>query len=81
MAATKKCSKCGETKATSEFHKYKQKRDYLKSNCKVCDQTRRNATHKKVEAHRAKLKREAGRCFECKMATITLDFAHWPATA
>lgn len=40
---TKKCSKCGEVRARTGFHKDRQKKDGLKSACKVC----RNAARAK----------------------------------
>ena len=33
---TKKCSKCGEVKDRSEFHKHKPSKDGLKPRCKAC---------------------------------------------
>jgi ribosomal protein L24 len=33
---TKKCSKCGQTKPTSDFHKDSHHKDGLTSHCKVC---------------------------------------------
>lgn len=33
---TKKCSKCGEIKDISEFHKYKRSKDGVRSKCKIC---------------------------------------------
>lgn len=35
----KKCTKCGETKAESEFHKHKKTKDGLRSDCKICVRT------------------------------------------
>jgi len=32
----KRCSKCGETKPLTEFHKNKRKKDGLRCHCKVC---------------------------------------------
>lgn len=34
---TKTCSACKETKPVSEFHKYKQSKDGLRSYCKTCN--------------------------------------------
>lgn len=35
--ASKKCSKCGETKPLSHFHKHKQSKDGHKGRCKLCN--------------------------------------------
>lgn len=39
METTKKCSKCGETKAKSEFNKHKNKRDGLQTYCRLCQKS------------------------------------------
>ncbi len=36
QAGTKRCKKCGEEKALSEFHKDRQKKDGTRNHCKVC---------------------------------------------
>ena len=38
----KKCSKCGKIKNVNDFHKIKQKKDGLQSNCKECTLEHRN---------------------------------------
>lgn len=41
--AVKTCSKCGETKPLSEFHRQAQSRDGLRPRCKVCTRDENNA--------------------------------------
>ena len=81
MADTKRCIDCGVIKSTENFNKHKASRDGLRYKCKVCSKAYGAANYKKVDEHRAKLKCGAGGCFQCKVATIALDFAHWPECA
>jgi hypothetical protein len=51
----KKCSKCGQTKPTREFHKDKTKKDGLRSCCKICANqsvSKYRKTEKGRELHR-----------------------------
>lgn len=42
----KTCTKCGEGKALTEFHKDKHKKDGLTPTCKSCNRSRSRAHHK-----------------------------------
>ena len=54
-SATKKCTKCGESRNRTEFHKHKHTSDGLQSQCKVCN----NAYQKKRREDPAVRKRKA----------------------
>ncbi len=49
----KTCTKCGETKPTTEFHKDKSKSDGLYPGCKVC-RNARNRTHYEANSEKQK---------------------------
>ena len=82
---TKTCSKCGETKARSEFHKHKASKDGLCPRCKVCRcleekaRNERNNPERVAETARRKAIRDAGnrQCFDCKkVLPATREFFH-----
>jgi len=51
----KTCSRCGESKPTSEYYKHPQTRDRLAPHCKACDNKRsRKATGTKINRMRAR---------------------------
>lgn len=54
---TKKCSKCGEVKPLSEFHKFKHSKDGLKPRCKPCNifDANKYASEHKEECTRKKM--------------------------
>lgn len=43
---TKYCPRCETTKPTSEFYRRSARRDGLQSNCKACDNVRRDPSHR-----------------------------------
>jgi len=45
---TKKCSKCGEVKAVSEFYKDKYSKDGVRSSCKECKKQYYKANNEKI---------------------------------
>jgi hypothetical protein len=45
---TKKCSKCGEVKLASEFHKNKSRKDGLHHYCKVCANKKKRLFYSKA---------------------------------
>lgn len=49
----KTCSKCGENKPFSDFHKRKSAKDGLKSSCKIC-RNRDNATYREANPDKVK---------------------------
>lgn len=55
----KQCTKCGETKPTSEF--YKQRGKYLRPNCKSCENKRSRAYHHANRDKRVKQISEYGK--------------------
>jgi hypothetical protein len=60
----KTCTKCGIEKPKSEFHKHKDYKDSLQSNCKGCSNLRANKYYKtpkgKESTRRVRLKRTYG---------------------
>lgn len=51
----KRCTRCGESKPTSEFYKHPQTRDRLAPHCKACDNKRsRKATGTRINRNRAR---------------------------
>ncbi len=56
----KKCTKCGETKELTEFHKDKNRKDGRRACCKVCQKQYYQANREKI-AERQKQHRQANR--------------------
>lgn len=58
----KRCSKCGEVKSTSLFHKNKGRKDGLADRCKVCARKVANDSYKANPEHRwrIEIKRKYG---------------------
>lgn len=54
---TKKCTTCGETKPTDQFHKCRSSRDGLKSSCKTCANAMSRAYYEANREHIAAQKR------------------------
>ena len=53
MTNSKTCTKCGETKAITEFNKHKGKKDGLYSSCKCCAKAANAAWDNANKAHKA----------------------------
>lgn len=72
---TKRCTKCGETKARSEFHKMTTSRDGLRPDCKPCHIASSEAyrsAHPKYNAayYAANIESERARCEEYRANNI-----------
>lgn len=92
MNDTKRCSKCGEEKPLSDFHRHKTGRDGLRSECKTCESARhkryRETNREKIrerhkryreanlEKHRAGVARAYAR--RRKVERVKLYRLHWP---
>lgn len=59
--STKTCSKCGQTKPTSEFHKRTSASDGLRGWCKQCDYECNSANPRRKEINRQHARTEKGK--------------------
>ena len=91
LCKMKKCGKCGETKARSEFHKHPTKKDGLQSMCKECRKEYIRAHYQKnrgkyVGGNKDRRQRnrefvrdqkESGECLRCgEKRWYVLDYHH-----
>ena len=70
----KTCTKCGETKSTSEFNKHRHTKDGLQSQCKVC---KRRADKVWREANPEKFRLGKARCYQKKRPQYNAKSREW----
>ena len=83
MEETKRCSKCGETKAVGEFHTARREPSGRKGACKACvnEEARRKHTWRRYKVSRFDFERrveaQGGRCAICQReCRLVIDHDH-----